>query len=103
MPAPLPGALTVLPLRSLDEDQIRAVESLAAEASESDGIPPLSEAFRLALRTGSPRHLLAYAGSTLVGYAQQTLPDARDSAAELVVAPQSVSYTHLTLPTNREV
>ena len=88
MPAPLPGALTVLPLRSLDEDQIRAVESLAAEASESDGIPPLSEAFRLALRTGSPRHLLAYAGSTLVGYAQQTLPDARDSAAELVVAPQ---------------
>ncbi len=79
--------LTVVESRRLDDERAHAVEELARVATEHDGIPPLSEAFRLAIRGDSARHLLAYAGSTLVGYAQQTSPDDIDSAAELVVAP----------------
>ena len=87
--SPRRAPLTVVEVHRLDDERARAVEALARDATEHDGIPPLSEAFQLAIRGDSARHLLAYAGSTLVGYAQQTSPGEVDSAAELVVAPEA--------------
>ena len=68
-----------------------AALALAGRAAEMDGSPPLSEQFRLALRSASvegARHLLARSDGRVVGYAQ-----VRDGAtgeppsAELVVEP----------------
>lgn len=60
-----------------------AVTALVAAATTVDGARPLSEQSLLDLRDGSGvTHLLAYAGSTLAGYAQLSRV-----SAELVVGP----------------
>lgn len=69
----------------LTDDARDAVHRLVAAATGSDGVAPLSEQSRLAVdgRSGhQPHHLLAYAGTDLVGYAQVD-----EGSAELVVAP----------------
>jgi mycothiol synthase len=73
---------------TLTDTQRRAIRTLAAAAQAADGIPPLSEGFLFGLRAGSgARHLVAYAGDTLTGYAQLTSATAPDPAVELVVHP----------------
>ena len=59
------------------------VRALAASALAADGVAPLSEHSLLHLTSASSRHLPAYAGARLVGYAQVWA----DRASELVVAP----------------
>ena len=61
----------------LSDGEVSAVRALAGRAAETDGVDPISEAFRLALTSSraSVTHVLAYAGpSGPVGYA------ARDAA-----------------------
>ncbi|WP_214367395.1 mycothiol synthase [Pseudonocardia sp. H11422] len=78
--------------RELDDTEIGAVSTLAAVATEADGVAPLSEQFLLNLRRGgSDRvlHVLAPdpAGG-LAGYAQVELPGGEAGAVgELVVHP----------------
>ena len=89
--ASTPLASAPLAVRSLRPERADAVRGLIAAAEAADGAAPLSEAFLLALgsRPGpGPGHLLLYAGSQLVGYAQLTDPDDPETAAELVVHPQ---------------
>ena len=79
--------MTQRPLRTalLSDDQQAAVLALVAAAEETDGVPPLSEQSRLAVRGRSGHaveHLLAYADAELAGYLQ-----ADEESAELVVAP----------------
>ncbi len=79
--------MTQRPLRTalLNADQQGAVLALVAAAEETDGVPPLSEQSRLAVRGRSGHaveHLLAYADADLAGYLQ-----ADEESAELVVAP----------------
>ncbi len=86
--ASTPLASAPLAVRSLRPDRADAVRGLVAAATDADGTSPLSEAFLLGLNSASGAgHLLLYAASQLVGYAQLTDPDASDSAAELVVHP----------------
>jgi mycothiol synthase len=69
----------------LSADQQADVLALVAAAEEADGVPPLSEQSRLAVRGRSGHaveHLLAYAETDLTGYLQ-----ADEESAELVVAP----------------
>ena len=87
--AATPLASAPLAVRSLRPERAEAVRGLVAAAEAADGAPPLSEAFLLGLAsTSGAGHLLLYAGSQLVGYAQLTDPDDPDSAAEIVVHPQ---------------
>ena len=89
--ASTPLASAPLAVRSLRPERADAVRGLIAAAEAADGAAPLSEAFLLALGSRSgpgPGHLLLYAGSQLVGYAQLTDPDDPETAAELVVHPQ---------------
>ncbi|HET8767396.1 MAG TPA: GNAT family N-acetyltransferase, partial [Pedococcus sp.] len=67
MPSP-----RVRPTDTLTTDERDAVRSLAARATQSDGVGALSEQtlFDLAAGPGRVRHVLAYAGEQLVGYAQ---------------------------------
>ena len=79
--------MTSRPVRTaqLSADQQAAVLALVAAAEETDGVPPLSEQSRLAVRGRSGHaveHLLAYADTHLAGYLQ-----ADEESAELVVAP----------------
>ncbi len=76
----------------LSATQVTAVEELVRAATRSDGAAPLSEQSLLSVRHGEgARHLLAYAGGQLAGYAQLSgVPDESDGAAgaaELVVDP----------------
>ena len=74
---------TVDQTSELSDRERSQVTALVATAAAHDGAEPLSEQFRLDLRSGSGvNHVLAYAGSTLTGYAQLS-----DGAAELVVDP----------------
>ena len=80
---------TPLAVRSLGPLRVGQVRELVAAAEESDGIPPLSEAFRLGLAPGSGAgHVLQYIGGRLAGYAQLTDPDRADTSIELVVHPE---------------
>ena len=79
--------MTSRPVRTaqLSADQQAAVLELVAAAESADGVPPLSEQSRLAVRGRSGHaveHLLAYADDALAGYLQ-----ADEESAELVVAP----------------
>ena len=87
--ASTPLASAPLAVRSLRPDRAEAIQGLLTAAELADGAPPMSEAFTMAVTAGSGvGHLLLYAGSQLVGYAQLTDPDDPDTAAELVVHPQ---------------
>jgi mycothiol synthase len=84
-------AVTVVPLRRLDADQIRDVLALVEAAADADGTSPVSEHVLLHLRHGGDpdaHNLLGYRGGTLVGYAHldRTEP-VPEPSAELVVHP----------------
>ncbi len=76
----------------LDAGELERVARLVESATEEDGARPLSEHVTLHLRYGGDtavRHVLAYSGDTLVGYAHIDPTDAvAGSSAELVVDPE---------------
>jgi mycothiol synthase len=75
----------------LTPDQIEAVTEVVDEATEADGVRPLSEHVMLHLRYGGDepaRNLLLWHGSHLVAYAHLDTTDPVDGpSAEMVVAP----------------
>ncbi len=76
--------IQVTPFASLSPAQLETVRRAAEEATDVDGVAPLSEAFLLALpREGE--HLVATDDGRVVGYAQV----APDGSAEAFVAPQA--------------
>ena len=95
LPVPSPR---IRPTDTLTPDERDAVRSLAARATQADGVGALSEQtlFDLAAGPGRVRHVLAYAGEQLAGYAQLAGDDgeAREAdhddegpSGELVVDP----------------
>ncbi len=97
-PEPVPtspggeSAARVEVLGRLDADEIAAVSLLLEEATEADGVRPLSEHVALHLRHGGDapvRNLLMYApDGQLAGYAHLDVTDVVEgSSAELVIAP----------------
>jgi mycothiol synthase len=77
----------------LTADQTAAVLALLQAATESDGLPPVSESVLMAVRHGAaagrgPAHLLASDGAQLVGYAHLDFTDRVTGATgELAVHP----------------
>ena len=75
----------------LTPDQIEAVTTVVNDATEADGVRPLSEHVMLHLRYGGDepaRNLLLWQGSQLVAYAHLDPTDLVDGpSAEMVVAP----------------
>jgi mycothiol synthase len=75
----------------LDAGELERVTTLVEHATETDGARPLSEHVALHLRHGGDtavRHVLAYDGDVLVGYAHVDPTDVvAGSSAELVVDP----------------
>ncbi|HWF40945.1 MAG TPA: mycothiol synthase [Acidothermaceae bacterium] len=75
----------------LTPDQIEAVTQVVDEATEADGVGPLSEHVLLHLRYGGDepaRNLLLWHGSHLVAYAHLDTTDPVDGpSAEMVVSP----------------
>lgn len=83
MPATL---VTHHSLSTSDADQVSAV---VLRAERADGVSPLNDEARLALRyAGSSLHLLARLGDTVVGYAQLERADEQHPSAVLVVDPE---------------
>ena len=78
-------------LQHLDEQTQGAVLSLIADATDHDGVPPVSEHVLLHLRHGGDKadtHFIAKNGDQIVGYAHLDLTDAVEGpSAELVVCP----------------
>jgi mycothiol synthase len=78
-------------LGRLTPEQIEAVTEVVDEATEADGVGPLSEHVLLHLRYGGDepaRNLLLWHGSHLVAYAHLDTTDPVDGpSAEMVVAP----------------
>lgn len=78
-------------VRRLTPEQIEAVTTVVDEATEADGVRPLSEHVMLHLRYGGDepaRNLLLWQGSQLVAYAHLDTTDPVDGpSAEMVVAP----------------
>jgi mycothiol synthase len=74
----------------LDEQDIAAVQALAAAATEVDGVAPLGEHVLLHLGRGGAEaaHLLAHRGATLVGVAHLDVEGAAGGSAELTVHPE---------------
>jgi mycothiol synthase len=75
----------------LTPEQVEAVTQVVDEATEADGVGPLSEHVMLHLRYGGDepaRNLLLWHGSHLVAYAHLDTTDPVDGpSAEMVVAP----------------
>lgn len=71
--------------------EVRAVLRIVDEATDADGVRPLSEHVTLHLRYGGDQpvlNLLAYDGSDLVGYAHLDVTDVVEGpSGELVVSP----------------
>lgn len=74
--------MTIEVIHHLPEDLVEEVRSAAAAAAATDGVEPLSEAFRLEL-TREGEHLVATEEGHLAGYAQI----AADGSVEVLVAP----------------
>ena len=78
-------------LQHLDEQTQGAVLSLIADATDHDGVPPVSEHVLLHLRHGGDKadtHFIVKNGDQIVGYAHLDLTDAVEGpSAELVVCP----------------
>jgi mycothiol synthase len=77
----------------LTPEQIEAVTAVVDDATEADGVRPLSEHVMLHLRYGGDepaRNLLLWHGSHLVAYAHLDTTDPVDGpSAEMVVAPET--------------
>jgi mycothiol synthase len=77
----------------LTPDQIEAVTAIVDDATEADGVRPLSEHVMLHLRYGGDepaRNLLLWHGPQLVAYAHLDTTDPVDGpSAEMVVAPET--------------
>ncbi len=90
-PAAEPPATHVEVVGRLTADQIEAVTAVVDDATEADGVRPLSEHVMLHLRYGGDepaRNLLLWDGSHLVAYAHLDTTDPVDGpSAEMVVAP----------------
>jgi mycothiol synthase len=75
----------------LSEADVAGALAVAASAADADGSPPLSEQFRLALRSASTegaQHVVARSDGAVVGYAQvRAGASGEPPSAELVVAP----------------
>jgi mycothiol synthase len=75
----------------LSAEQASAVTTLVEEATDADGVRPLSEHVMLHLRYGGDqpaRNLLAWQGSRLVAYAHLDVTDPVEGpSAEMVVSP----------------
>lgn len=92
------GERRVVVAGRLTPEQLAAVRRIVDEATDRDGVSPLSEHVLLHLRYGgeaSARNLLLYAGDTLAGYAHLDPTDpVEGSSAELVVAPEHRGRGH---------
>jgi mycothiol synthase len=93
-----PDGLTISVVRHLNDDDVRAVETLAVAATLADGVGPLSEHVRLHLKYGGDsdawhliaRRVLPDQPSELIGYAHLDKTDLVEGpSAELVVAPSA--------------
>ena len=82
----------ILSLERLDAKQQAEVLALIADATNQDGVPPLSEHVLLHLRHGgdkSDSHLIALHENQVAGYAHLDLTDLVEGpSAELVIAPK---------------
>ncbi len=76
---------------TLTPTEAEQVHDLHLRAVAADGVSPLSEQPLLSLTapSGRVRHLLAYAGQQLTGYAQLDTATGSDASAELVVDPDA--------------
>ena len=91
------GAMLSVPLSpvrladTLTPTEAAQVHDLQGRALATDGVGPLSEQPLLSLTSpsGRVRHLLAYAGEQLTGYAQLDTPAGPDASGELFVAPDA--------------
>jgi mycothiol synthase len=88
-----PGADTRLEVAGrLAAEQVAAVTELVDDATDVDGVRPLSEHVMLHLRYGGDdptRNMLVWQGSRLAAYAHLDVTDEIEGpSAELVVAPQ---------------
>lgn len=68
---------------------LAALRSLVAEATEADGVPPLSDEVRLRASAGRGHALLARDGDDLVGFAHLDAEGEEPASAELVVRPSA--------------
>jgi mycothiol synthase len=79
-------------LSHLNPEQQRQVLSLIASATDSDGVPPVSEHVLLHLRHGGDKadtHFVATQDNVVIGYAHLDLTDQVEGpSAELVVHPE---------------
>ena len=80
-------------LSHLNPEQQRQVLSLIASATDSDGVPPVSEHVLLHLRHGGDKadtHFVATRNNVVIGYAHLDLTDQVEGpSAELVVHPSN--------------
>ena len=91
--ATTPSALRVQNIRRLSPERVAAVTALVDDATDADGVRPLSEHVMLHLRYGGDhqaRNLLAFVGDELVGYANLDVTDpVEPPSVELAVHPDA--------------
>ena len=91
--AATPSTLRVENIRRLSPERVAAVTALVDDATDADGVRPLSEHVMLHLRYGGDhqaRNLLAFVGDDLVGYANLDVADpVEPPSVELAVHPDA--------------
>lgn len=97
-PTPTRAETRLEVLRRLDPAEVHAVSVMVEQATEADGVRPLSEHATLHLRHGGDdgiKHLLLWSGDRLAGYAHLDITDTVDGAsAELTVSPAERGRGH---------